>query len=345
MINQQKVQLAFFIVLLSLSSIMAFMVYRPFLNVIIIALVLAILLYPIYNKILKLFRGRSRMAASVVIILALVFIITPLVFLSIQIFNQSRDVYVGLQTNNVNYIQRIADTINKPLQERVPGFAIDIIGLVKQSVGWIGSNVANIISGTSQLLLGVLLVIISLFFFLKDGKNFLNYMMKLSPLDDRYDLKIFDRVGIMITSVVRGVLLIAVVQAILVGLGFYIFGVPNATLWATVTVVASLVPFVGTALVVFPGVAFLLIQGNLMGAIGLAIWGTLLVGLIDNLFMPIMYGKRVQVHALVILFAVLGGIYAFGPLGFLIGPMMVSFFIAILDIYREYMVGNKEVNL
>lgn len=345
MINPQKIQLAFFVVLLGISTIMAFMVYRPFLNVIIIALVLAILLYPIYERILKLCNGWSRIAASVVIVLALIFIITPLAFLSIQIFNQSRDVYVGLQSNNINYAQQVTDTINKPLQSIAPGFSIDVRGLVGQSVVWISNNVANIISGTSQLLLSMLLVVITLFFFLKDGRNFLNYIMKLSPLDDKYDLKIFERVGLMITSVVRGVLLIAVVQAVLVGIGFSIFGVPNATLWATVTVIASLIPFVGTGLVVFPGVAFLLLQGNMMGAVGLAVWGTLLVGLIDNLFMPIMYGKRVQVHSLVILFAVLGGIYAFGPLGFLIGPMVVSLFIAILDIYREYMVGNKGVNL
>jgi len=345
MINQQKVQLVFFLILLGLSAVMAFLVYRPFLNVIVISLVLAILLYPIYERILKLFKGWSRTAASVVIVLALVFIITPLVFLSLEIFNQSRDVYISLQSNNINYLQRITETINKPLQAHFPGFSLNILGFIEQTVAWIGNNMTNIVSGTSQLLLGMLLVVITLFFFLKDGKRFLNYLMSLSPLDDKYDLKIFERIGLMITSVVRGVLLIAVVQAVLVGFGFYFFGVPNAILWATVTVVASLIPFIGTALVVFPGVAFLLFQGNLIGAIGLAVWGTLLIGLIDNLFMPVMYGKRVKVHALVILFAVLGGIYAFGPLGFLVGPMMVSFFIAILDIYREYMVGNKTINL
>jgi predicted PurR-regulated permease PerM len=108
-----------------------------------------------------------------------------------------------------------------------------------------------------------------------------------------------------------------------------------------VTVIASLLPFIGTALIVFPAVAYLLLTGNLMGAIGLAIWGTMLIGLIDNLLMPFMYGKNSHVHPLIILFSVLGGIYAFGPLGFLVGPMMVSFFIAILEIYREHMVPKK----
>jgi len=248
---------------------------------------------------------------------------------------------VQLQNGNVDYIQQAVNAVEKPIQAHYPSFSIDIKGFAEQSVVWIGNNVANIISGTSTALLDLMLVFIALFFFLKDGKKFLNYIIKLSPLDDVYDMKIFHRVATMISSVVRGVLFIAVIQAILVGVGFYLFGVPNATLWGTVTIVASLLPFVGTSLIVFPGAAYLLLTGNLAGAIGLAIWGTVILGFIDNLFMPIMYGKNAKVHPLFILFAVLGGIYAFGPLGFLVGPMMVSFFVAFLEIYREYMAPKK----
>ena len=341
MTNQQRVQLAFFLVLLGLAAFMTYVVYQPFLNVIVLALVLAILLDPIYERLLRFFKGRARVAATAVIVLAIIFILTPLAFLSIQIFNQSRDVYVELQTGNVDYIQKVINTVEKPIKSHFPEFSLDVKGYLEQTVSWIGNNAANIISSTSNALLGLMLVFISLFFFLTDGKKFMNYIVKLSPLDDLYDTKIFHRVATMISSVVRGVLFIAIVQAILVGLGFYLFGVPNATLWGTVTIFASLLPFIGTALVVFPGVGYLLLTGNLIGAIELAVWGTLLVGLVDNLMMPFMYGKGSQVHPLIILFAVLGGLYAFGPLGFLVGPMMVSFFIAILEIYREYMVPKK----
>lgn len=339
--NSQKIQLTFFLVLLALSAFMAYVVYQPFLNVIILAVVLAILLYPVYEKILKLCGDRATLSATIIIVLSIIFILTPLTLLSVQIFNQSRDVYVELQKGDVDYLQQAILTIEKPIQVHYPEFSIDVKGYLQQIVVWLGNNAANIISGTTNALLGLMLVFISLFFFLKDGKKFLNYIIKLSPLDDAYDVKIFHRIGTMISSVVRGVLFIAVVQAVLVGIGFYLFGVPNATLWGAVAVIASLLPFIGTGLVVFPGVAYLLITGNLMGAIGLAIWGTLLVGLIDNLLMPFMYGKGSKVHPLIILFAVLGGIYAFGPLGFLVGPMMVSFFIALLEIYREYMVPQK----
>ncbi|HAO64692.1 TPA: hypothetical protein DCQ44_01790 [Candidatus Taylorbacteria bacterium] len=336
--NQKRIQVVFFLVLLGLGILMGYMVYKPFLNVIILALVLAILLYPLYERVLKSFSGKSKLAAAVVIILAIVFILTPLVLLSLQIFNQSRDVYMELQGSHVDYLQKAITTIEKPVQVYFPQFTFDLRGFLQQIVAWIGGNAGNIISSTGQALLGLFLVFITLFFFLKDGRKFLDYMVKLSPLDDAYDVKIFHRIGSMISSVVRGVLLIAIIQAVLVGIGFMIFGVPNAALWGTVTVIASLLPFVGTALVVVPGIAFLLLSGNLIGAIGLAVWGILLVGLIDNLLMPVLYGRSTQVHPLIILFAVLGGIYTFGPLGFLVGPMMISFLIAILEIYREYMI-------
>jgi predicted PurR-regulated permease PerM len=341
MANQQRIQLTFFLILLGLASFMTYIVYRPFLNVIILAIVLAILLNPIYEWILKLFGGRSKIAVSLLIILSIIFILIPLSLLSIQIFNQSKDVYLELQSGQVNYIQQITDAIEKPIQVHFPSFSLDVKGILQQIVVWIGNNAANIISGISKTFLGLMLVFISLFFFLKDGKKFLNYIVKLSPLDDFCDIRIFHRIGTMISSVVRGVLFIAVIQALLVGVGFYLFGVPNAALWGTVTVVASLLPFIGTGLVVLPGIAYLLLTGDILGAIGLAIWGTLLVGLIDNLLAPIMYGKVSQVHPLFILFAVLGGIYAFGPLGFLVGPMIVSFFLAVLEIYREYMISPK----
>jgi predicted PurR-regulated permease PerM len=324
---------------------MTYIVYRPFLNVIILALVMAILLSPIYEWILKLLGGRSKTAASALVVLTIIFILIPITLLSVQIFNQSREVYVQLQNGEVDYVQQVISSIEKPIQVHFPNFSLDVKGFFQQIVVWIGNNAANIISGISNTFLGLILVLISLFFFLKDGKKFLNYIVKLSPLDDAYDIKIFHRIGIMISSVVRGVLFIAIIQAVLVGVGFYLFGVPNATLWGTVAIIASLLPFIGTGLVVLPGVAYLLITGNLIGAIGLAVWGILLVGLIDNLLMPTLYGRGAQVHSLVILFAVLGGLYAFGPLGFLVGPMMVSFFVAILEIYREYIVPKKMENM
>lgn len=342
MTNQQRIQTAFFLVLLGLAIFVTYIVYQPFLNVIILALVLAILLNPVYNWILKVFKGRETLAASTVIILSIVFILIPITFFSIQIFNQSQDVYNHLQNSEIDYFQKVINTVEKPIQAHFPEFSLNVKGYLQQAISWIGNNAANIISSATNALLGLMLVFISLFFFLKDGKKFLAYIIKLSPLEDAYDVKIFHRVGGMISSVVRGVLLIAVVQALLVGIGFTIFGVPNAILWGTVTVIASLLPFIGTGLVVFPGVIYLLVTGNLMGAIGLAVWGTLLVGLIDNLLSPIMYGKGTKVHSLIILFAVLGGIYAFGPLGFLVGPMAMSFLVAILDIYREYMVPKKD---
>jgi predicted PurR-regulated permease PerM len=344
MISLQKLQLGFFLLILGVATVLAYHVFKPFFSVIILAVVFAILLYPIYTKVLKYFRGRETVSSVVVIILTLIFILTPLAFLSIEIFNQSRDVYVQLQTSNVDYLQKIVDTIQKPIQAHVPEFSLNIVGFVSQTLGWISSNVGNIISGTAQVILAIFLIIISLFFFLKDGKNIVKYLLDLSPLDDVYDIKIMHRISAMISSVIRGALLIAIIQAILVGFGFYLFGIPNAVLWGTVTAIVSLIPTFGTGLVIIPGALYLFFQGNTMGGVGILIWGIVLVGTIDNLLMPYLYGKGVHVHQLIILFSVLGGLVTFGPVGFIIGPMVASLFLAVLEIYREYILASTKAS-
>jgi predicted PurR-regulated permease PerM len=129
-------------------------------------------------------------------------------------------------------------------------------------------------------------------------------------------------------------LLIALTQGFVSGIGFAIFGVPSATLWGSMAAVGSLVPGVGTAIVIAPMVMYLLVTGSTVAAIGLAIWGIIAVGMVDNFLGPILVGRGVRIHALFILFAVIGGVQYFGPLGFILGPLVLSLLYALLDIHR-----------
>ncbi len=118
------------------------------------------------------------------------------------------------------------------------------------------------------------------------------------------------------------------------GVGLWIFGVPNPALWGVLTGIASLVPTIGTALVAIPAILFLFAIGNNGAALGLSIWSVIIVGTIDNLLNPIIVGNKIDVPPLLILFAVLGGIALMGPVGILIGPLTVSFLYTLVSIYR-----------
>ena len=165
--------------------------------------------------------------------------------------------------------------------------------------------------------------------------------MGLSPLNNEYDEHIISKIKQTVFSTVQGVILIAIVQGILAGLGMIIFGVPNAVLWGSVSAVASLVPGLGTAIVFIPAVAYMFIIGNTAFAIGLLLWGFIIVGLVDNFLGPYLYSRGSQIHQLIMLFAVLGGIAFFGPLGFIFGPIIVALFFSLIEIYQTLILNKK----
>jgi len=136
-----------------------------------------------------------------------------------------------------------------------------------------------------------------------------------------------------VNSVVKGSLIVGVVQGVLTGVGFALFGVPNPALWATIAAIASLIPTIGTGLVLIPGISYLFLVGASSNAIGLIIWGVFAVGLVDNFLGPKLIERGVKIHPFLILLSVLGGIGLFGPIGFLAGPLILSWLFALLDMY------------
>jgi predicted PurR-regulated permease PerM len=154
-------------------------------------------------------------------------------------------------------------------------------------------------------------------------------------LKDEDDRKILRSIIKTINGVIKGYILIALIQGFLMGLGLYLFGVPNPALWGVVAGIASLIPSIGTALVSVPAVIYLYAIGSTIPAIGLLIWAVLIVGFIDNLLNPIIVGKSIKVPMLLILFSVLGGISLLGPIGILIGPLVIGLLYTLISIYKE----------
>ena len=160
-------------------------------------------------------------------------------------------------------------------------------------------------------------------------------LIELSPLNDKEDEGVFDRLELAVNSVIKGNLVIALVQGVLTTIGFMLFGVPNAILWGTVAAVAALIPGIGTGLVFIPAVAFLFFTGANVPAFGLFIWGALGVGLIDNFLGPKLVGSGMKLHPLLVLLSVLGGLMYFSPAGVFLGPLSLSLLFALLSIYAH----------
>lgn len=313
-----------------------FFLFKPFLNPLIIAAVFAFLFQPIYRSVFKFFKKSPSFSALLTTSIAVIIILLPISFLGTQIIKESTDVYrhvvVGGTDNLVDTAERVLDELRKfvPIPQNIN---IDFKSYAKQGLEILIKNFGSIFSSFSQMILNIFIFLAAFYFFLKDGSKLKDYFVDLSPLNDKDDELIVDRLKTSVSATIKGSLLIGLIQGILTGVGFAIFSVPNAVLWGSVAAVAALIPGIGTALVIFPAIIFLFVTGNDFNAFGLIAWGVVAVGLVDNFLSPKFVGKGMKLHPLIVFLSVLGGFAFFGPLGFLLGPLSVSIFFALVDIY------------
>ena len=327
---------SFFYILLSAMTLLCLVIFWPFLPIILIGAALAVVLHPIYTWIHgRLFRGHaSWLSALITITIFIIIIAAPIAFLGTEVVVQSRSLYVSLTNGGSasEYISQITSSINNYIPETK---AFDLSSLFHSGLSFLTSNLGNIFSATLNTGLSIFFIVLSLFYFLKDGDRWKVYLVAVSPLPDEHDERILKMLGRTVNGVMRGNLLMALVQGLLLGAGLHIFGVPNAALWGVLAGIASFVPTVGTALVSIPAILYLLVVGEMLPAVGLAVWAATAVGLIDNFLSPVIVGKNIELPPLIILFAVLGGITLFGAAGIFIGPLAVSLFYTLIRIYHE----------
>src|SRR3989344_517420 len=323
----------FFFGLLLATLLFTFLIFRPFWVVLVLGVSFSIVLYPIYEWLNKM-RLPNWLSAFFTVCLFIVVVCGPLLGIGAVVFNQSQDVYrqVIYNGNAEPFLNLIEDKVNKVLPEVM---AFDINEKTADFISYVSRNIANIFGTTVSAFFSFILMLLIIFYFLKDGIKWKKAMMVLSPLGDKDDEKIIARLAFSVNAVIKGYLLIALVQGILMGFGLWLFNIPNPALWGVVAAVCSLLPTFGTALISVPAIIFLFFTGDNTSAIGLIIWAILAVGMIDNFLSPLVGGKKISIPSLLILFSILGGISLLGPVGILVGPLTVSLLYSLISIYRN----------
>ena len=290
-----------------------------------------------HQKILRLLRNKQSLSALLTTVIIIIIIIVPFIFLGIKIFGEAqqffpiigseKDVFANTTHNVITELQKYV-----PFQQNI---SIDIEKYVRQGLEWLLGHFDNIFGSVIKLLFNFLIFIIITYYVFKDGLKLKKHIIDLSPLSDSDDQMVFGKIKMAINSVIRGSLIVALIQGALATIGFALFGVPNMMLWGIAATVASLIPGVGTSIIIIPLVGFLFLTGNTFPAFGLLVWGMVVVGLIDNLLRPILIGRQINMHPLIVFLSVIGGILFFGPVGFLLGPLTISLLFALLDIYSS----------
>ncbi|OIO31661.1 MAG: hypothetical protein COZ49_03755 [Candidatus Yonathbacteria bacterium CG_4_10_14_3_um_filter_47_65] len=343
--SRNVLQIGFFLLVTLAFGWLAFLIFYPYLSALFLAVVLVIVFNPLYSRIKLFLNGRETFAALITSAFALLVIFVPLIFIGVLLFQEAQDLYLHLAAPNLTstFLAEQIAFLRAKIQSIAPSlfFDADVEGYISGYLGALTRNLGVIFSGFIQALVYVFITAFSFFFILRDGKKFQKKIVELSPLGDNYDEGILKKVKTAIEAVVRGSLVVALVQGILAGFGFLFFGVGQPALLGGITTIAALIPSVGTAIVVVPAVVYLFFKGSMVAALGLLLWGTLLVGLVDNFLRPFLLKKNVGIHPLLILLSVFGGIGFFGPIGFLAGPIVLSTLFALLEIYPSIVSGGK----
>ena len=314
-------------------GILSVFIFWPFLISLALAVTATIIVYPAYRKIEHYIKSKN-LAAGISIVLLIVLIITPLALIVNQIVREAQSLYASVSSGNAVSLDLLNTKVNSIVQKYVPTYTFDAQQYVAGFTSWVVDKLGGLFSGTLDFVLKLFLSLIALFYFLRDGEIFKKQLIDLSPLSADKDELISSTIKSSLKSVLVGSFAVAVIQGLLTGLGFALFGVPNATFWATVASMCSLVPGIGTALVWIPVVGYLYFYGAPSIWIAQLLWSIFFVGLIDNFVAPLIINRGVNIHPLFILFSILGGIEFFGPEGFMFGPLIVSLLFVLIRITK-----------
>jgi predicted PurR-regulated permease PerM len=328
---------------------LTYQILQPFIHAIAWAVVFAIVFYPVYvflEKILKV-RSLSSLITLFIIILAIIGPFTYFSFILVdEIVNLVQHINKDTLGSIVNVFahSKIAHFIEK-IQSYLGMEVISNTDTVMENIRGMGKTVAQSLSAgignLAVMFIDFILMFFALFFFLKDGKIILSRIRDYLPFSEDDKSRLMSKVRDMVISTVYGGLVIALLQGMLGGIGFYFLGIKSPVLWGCAMTIMSFLPLLGTFSIWGPAVGYLFFEGDYIKALILLLYGVLVITMVDNILRPIIISGRTKMPALAVFFSVLGGIKVFGPIGFIMGPLVLALFVSVFEIFRNIEGGEN----
>lgn len=335
-----------FLVILTLIALgFAFVITRPFLYPLAAAIILAVVFHPAYQRILEWTKGKPG-KASLLSTLALLFLFGVPVFIIIVLVAKEAVTAANYLTRQsaeqggfALFLTTVADRGLKFVGRWIDVSKYDIRGAVTshvQQVGvWVLGSGALILSNFASLIVKSLIVLVVVFFLFRDGQRWIQQAEETVPLPPGQARKLFNNISDTIVANVYGIVSVGAAQGVLTGIALAIVGLQSALLLGLCAGFASVVPIAGTALVWVPAGLYLIFTGAVWKGIFVLVWGVAVVSTADNIIRPWVVGGKVELHPLVLVFSILGGVKAFGFLGLFLGPVSASVLWVLLGMIRE----------
>jgi predicted PurR-regulated permease PerM len=312
------------------------------------ALLLGSLLAPLNVRLAARLGGRMRLASSVMLLATVLLFILPVAAVAGAVAAQATQLLNRLELHMPDVSQGLAvDLANVPWLER-PLAWIDANTSISlaQLQGWMVEGTRRLlealVSSGGSFVMGALgtaasfmLMLFVLFFVLRDGAAVARKVVRMLPIGDRRRARLWQHLTDVTRAVFLGIGVTALVQGVLVGVGFWIAGLPSPLVFGVIAVLVALIPMVGSALVWAPGALFLAARGEYGYAIFLAAWGAIIVGMVDNFLRPMLISGRAEVPTLAVFVGVMGGLAAFGFIGLFVGPIVLGLLVALFRYESE----------
>jgi predicted PurR-regulated permease PerM len=330
-------------VLTALALLLTVLMVRPFATAFFVAAVFAATLQPASERLARLLRGRRSLAAGLVTLLFVLSVVGPVAALVTLLVRQvgeglrwAREALQGQGLDGlVGYLPQVLHGPARDLMAGLPQGTQEIQALLEKEGARAAASIGSVVSATGTALVQTALFLVAFFFLLVDGARLVTWVKDAVPLKPGQAAELFEDFRRVTVAVLASTLATAGAQAAMALLGYVIAGVPNAVFFGFVTFLVALVP-IGLATLLVVALAVLKIAtGHLVAGIFLAAWAVGVVATIDNVVKPLLMRRGLAIHPVVIFFAFIGGMAAFGPVGLMLGPLAVAFLIAVVRLYRR----------
>jgi predicted PurR-regulated permease PerM len=343
-IGGKKFRTAFVLLLVAAVSGLFLAVVWPLLRPLLLAALLAGLFRPLYRWITRLLGGRPSLGAAITLLVLFILAIGPISgFLGIVVQQALRVSDQAIPWLQQHFGAASAFNAHDWLVQRFPALAeyvpsqeqlLENVGAAAKSAGgFLVTVMSRMTATTAAFVLNLFVTLYAMFFFFRDGPTILERIFYYLPLSDDDEELMLARFTSITRATIKGTVIIGIIQGTLAGIAFWIAGIDGAAFWGTIMAILSILPGIGAALVWVPAVIILFVNGQYLTALLLFAWCATVVGTIDNVLRPALVGKDAKMSDLLIMVGTIGGLFLFGPIGFIVGPIVCGLFVTIWEIY------------
>jgi predicted PurR-regulated permease PerM len=315
-------------------AVLSFLIIKPIVFPVLFGLLLAYGFYSLYQK-LKSKIKLENTSAFIVVLGTLVVILLPPLLLMPLFIKELFTAYISLKGTDFSaLILHLFPAISSS-----PALATEVGAAASHFSAAISNGLLSIFQSTLMnlpaIMFGILILLFTFFFGLKEGHEFKEYFSTFFPFGDENKNRFFSKFEQVTNSIVFGHIVIGIVQGLVAGVAYYLFGVPNALILTVLTMIVGVLPIIGPWIVWVPADLFLFINGDTIAGIQLLIYSLFVINWTDVLLRPFVVAAKAEMNSAIVLIGAIGGTYAFGIMGFLLGPLFLAYFILVLELYKN----------